>query len=145
VAKHMISRRFEWDAAHRVTKHGGKCRNLHGHRYAAEVYVASDDLDNVDRVVDFSVLKDLVGGWIDEKWDHGCVLCFEDLCLIDLCRRQGWKVHVLGYEPTAECLARELHQVAATLLESKGLYVVSVDLWETPNCKSTYPVPHDIT
>ena len=51
------SRRLEWDAIHRIPLHESKCKAFHGHRYAAEVTCVKDGLDNVGRVVDFSVIK----------------------------------------------------------------------------------------
>ena len=35
------TRRIEFDAAHRVMGHEGKCKHLHGHRYALEARVAT--------------------------------------------------------------------------------------------------------
>ncbi|MBP6085949.1 6-carboxytetrahydropterin synthase [Patescibacteria group bacterium] len=34
-----ISKSFSFDAAHRLTTHNGKCRNLHGHRYSVIVTI----------------------------------------------------------------------------------------------------------
>ena len=128
-----IARRFSWDAAHRVTRHESKCRNLHGHRYEAEVVVRGP-LDPLGRVVDFSVLKDRVGGWLDATWDHGALLAVHDAALLALVQVNDWRHYVLDGEPTAENLARELLARARSLLSDTGIEVVSVRVWETANC-----------
>lgn len=74
----QITRKLEFDAGHRVLGHESKCAHLHGHRYVAEITVSSFGLDNVSRVVDFSVVKELVGGWIQENWDHNILLHMRD-------------------------------------------------------------------
>jgi 6-pyruvoyltetrahydropterin/6-carboxytetrahydropterin synthase len=51
-----VIRRIEIDAGHRLLKHEGKCRNLHGHRYVFEVEAQSKQLDSVGRGIDFSIL-----------------------------------------------------------------------------------------
>ena len=68
------SRRIEWDAMHRIPLHESKCKAFHGHRYAAEITCVADGLDSLGRVIDFSVIKNRVGSWIDEKWDHTAIL-----------------------------------------------------------------------
>lgn len=74
----QITRRFEFDYGHRVLGHEGKCRHLHGHRGRAEVTVSASELDDLGRVIDFSVIKEKVGSWIDEHWDHNLLLHPED-------------------------------------------------------------------
>lgn len=134
------TRRLEFDAAHRVTRHGSKCRNLHGHRYVAEITVGAASLDDLGMVVDFGDVKLLVGGWIDRYWDHGAILKSDDpSTLREVCLEAGWKLYVMDGEPTAENMAEVLHGVACTLLQERGLEVVKVRLYETPNCWSEYP------
>ena len=68
------TRRFQFCAGHRVHRHESKCRNLHGHNYVLFVTVTAPELDSLGRVIDFSIIKGLVGDWIDSKWDHGFIL-----------------------------------------------------------------------
>jgi len=65
-----ITRKIEFDSGHRVLGHEGKCAHLHGHRYVAEITVESAGLDSLGRVVDFSVIKEKVGKWVDENWEY---------------------------------------------------------------------------
>lgn len=134
------TRRLEFDAAHRVTRHESKCRHLHGHRYAVEVTVSAESLDDRGRVIDFGAVKDLVGGWIDANLDHGTIIKRGDP-LGDFVAAAGWKLHVLDGEPTAENIAEELHRVATDLLGQHGtdIGVVSVRVYETPNCWADFP------
>lgn len=133
------TRRLEFDAAHRVMRHESKCRNLHGHRYVVEI-TASGKLDTVGRVIDFGVLKETVGGWIDEHWDHGLIVNHKDTELIELCTNAGWKVYVLQTEPTAECMAPYLLSQSNTLLRGTSIVVTHIRLYETPNCWADYDI-----
>jgi 6-pyruvoyltetrahydropterin/6-carboxytetrahydropterin synthase len=90
-------------------------------------------------VIDFSVIKSVLGEWIDHYWDHGTILNSEDTDLIDLCKANGWKVYVLeGKNPTAEVMAEYLCDVGNTLLGNEGVVVVHVRMYETPNCWSDW-------
>ena len=132
--KPTCTRRLEFDAAHRVTRHESKCRNLHGHRYAVEITVEADGLDECGRVVDFGEVKSIVGTWIDERWDHGTLLHPDDADLHALCEASGWRHYTMPSEPTAENIAAELGRIAGDLLAGRGLRIVRIRVYETPNC-----------
>lgn len=139
--KITITRKMEFDAGHRVYKHEGKCNNIHGHRYVVELE-CEGDLDSVGRVVDFSVIKSLVGEWIDQHLDHGMILCKADPLVmvwgsVDM---MSQKVFVMEENPTAENIAKLLHLVASDLLKPLDITVTSVTIHETPNCKAVYRV-----
>ncbi len=134
------TRRLEWDAAHRVLRHESKCASLHGHRYVAEITCQAPKLDPVGRVVDFGVIKEVVGKWIDDNWDHTTLYNDEDTALADFVAAQGKRP---GYrffgEPTAENIASELLLVTQRLLRDAGsaVTVTNVKIFETPNCSAT--------
>lgn len=48
--------REEFDAAHFLPKHEGKCAQMHGHTWNIELTVRSETLEN-DMVVDFADIK----------------------------------------------------------------------------------------
>ncbi len=130
------TRRLEWDAMHRIPLHESKCRAFHGHRYAAEITCAAPDLDQLGRVVDFGVVKQRVGGWIDEHWDHTAILMKGDpeaASLAEANQRLGRPVYWMDAHPTAEQIAQELSTIAQDLLADTGITVVKIRLWETPN------------
>lgn len=128
------TRRIGIDAGHRVTRHESKCRHVHGHRYEVEVTVEAPELDHAGRVVDFGRLKDVVGGWLLERLDHGYIAAPWDAVGTHL-EEQGLKVYRMpeGREPTAENIARLVLAVAQELL-GEPFTVVHVRVYETPSC-----------
>lgn len=155
--RHTCTRIFTFDAAHRVLLHESKCKHPHGHTYKAEVTVQANGLDDLGRVVDFSVIKEKVGKWIDENWDHNIILHPEDPLVAVYQNPQVLVSHTLGVRlaavfagkapfvmpgycpnPTAENLARVLREKADELIDPRtpGLILSCnhVRLWETPNC-----------
>lgn len=137
-----ITRRFEFDYGHRVLGHEGKCKNLHGHHGVAEVTVWAPDLDTLGRVVDFSVLKEKVGEWINSHWDHKMLL-YDDDPLGDTLQRLNEPYTSVRYNPTAESMAQDLWIVARNILSTLGLDILSVKFYETPNCWAIYPDPKE--
>ena len=137
------TRILEFDAAHRVLRHESKCATLHGHRYKVEITCSADTLDLVGRVVDFGVIKERVGGWIDRVWDHSTIVNAEDTSLLMWCTHEAAeqgkrRPYVMPSEPTAENMARLLLGKSRELLKDvPGLYVLEVKVWETPNCYAT--------
>lgn len=134
----LCTRKLEFDSAHRVMRHESKCRHLHGHRYVVELTVAAKELDDLGRVIDFSCIKNVVGAWIDEHWDHGTLLNYADTELLALCKKNDWKWYGFDCNPTAENIAAELFYKADTLLEEYGVQVHHVRVYETPNCWSDF-------
>lgn len=137
--KITATRRLEWDAAHRVMRHESKCATLHGHRYVAEIECAAEALDDVGRVIDFGAVKQVVGAWIDENWDHTTLVNQRDGRLLrfvedDHVSYGKRRPYVFPGEPTAENIAAELAQVAQRLLDPHGITVTRVRVYETPNC-----------
>jgi 6-pyruvoyltetrahydropterin/6-carboxytetrahydropterin synthase len=142
----FCSRRIEFDAGHRLLNHEGKCKHLHGHRYAAifSCYAASNELDDVGRVIDFGKIKEMVGGWIDDHLDHKMILNSDDP--LKFWMKQNGQVDAYylmppDANPTAENLAVLLLAVANTLLEDYGIQVRQVRLYETPNCYADALLP----
>lgn len=137
------TRRLQFCAGHRVMGHENKCAHLHGHNYVVFITAIADDLDSVGRVIDFSVIKAKVGGWIDEHWDHGLVLCSNDNSALQaqakFAELEGidQKVYTMLSNPTAENMAEHLLvDICPTLFAGTGCKVSKVLLWETENCYS---------
>jgi len=139
-----ITRRLEFDSGHRVLGHEGKCKYLHGHRYVAEVSVISPDLDKLGRVIDFGVIKRVVGGWIDAKWDHNILLNPMDPLLKAQAHGpvfgeifQGRAPYIMSSgNPTAENMAKVLMSISSGLLSGEGLKISRIVIWETPSCRA---------
>lgn len=132
-------RRIQFCAGHRVYKHESKCANFHGHNYVAYFHARSSGLDQVGRVIDFSVLKEKIGNWIDTNWDHGFIYFRDDLLSVELFENQltHQKSFKLFTNPTAENMASYLlNCVCPAALDGTGVEVFKVVLWETENCFS---------
>ncbi len=129
------TRILEIDAGHRLLKHEGKCRHVHGHRYRFEI-TCSAMLDDVGRVLDFSVIKEVIGGWLDETIDHGFIAQDGDP-IIEWLTAQGMKMCVVNFSPTAENLAEWVLTRANQLLADRWIKVTRVVCHETPNSWAT--------
>ena len=134
---------MQFCAGHRVLGHENKCRHLHGHNYVVLVE-AEGTLDALGRVIDFSVLKEKVGGWIEHHWDHGVIVFVDDRATRKAIEEweaqegQAQKQFSLPVNPTAENLARFLLDVVCpSELHGTGVTVRRVTVWETENCYAT--------
>lgn len=134
--KTTVTRRLEIDAGHRLLGHESKCAHLHGHRYVIEVEARSEALDSIGRVVDFSVIKERLGTWLDKWWDHGMILNQNDIELIGFCVEHAQKYHIMSNNPTAENMAQFLLRLCPQLFDDCGIVISKVTIWETPNCKA---------
>lgn len=136
------TRKIAWDAAHRVLRHESKCGTLHGHRYVAEITCEAVQLDDVGRVIDFGVVKEIIGKWVDDHFDHTTLVNPEDLRLLAWCvedaKNHGKRLpYVMPGEPTAENIAAFLLTKGQALLDAAGsnhITVTHVRVWETTNC-----------
>lgn len=130
------TRRIEFDAAHRILEHESKCKMLHGHRYALEITVKAEKLDKLGRVVDFGVIKEVVGQWIDNNWDHNTILSNKDQKMGSMIAKEtGQQIYYLDCNPTAENMAKYLFEkICPKLLQKYDIIVDKIKLYETPNC-----------
>lgn len=130
-------RRLQFCSGHRVFRHESKCRHLHGHNYVIFLHAQADhELDELGRVIDFGVLKERFGSWIDANWDHGFIVYGQDAEALSLLKAlPEQKIYELGTNPTAENMALHiLNDIAPGLLGDTGVTITKVVLWETENC-----------
>ncbi len=66
----LLTKRFSFDAAHKLTQHRGKCKNLHGHTYFLEVTICGTVNHKSGMVMDFGDIKEIVENSILKKLDH---------------------------------------------------------------------------
>ena len=66
----IVRRKFEFEAAHKLPNHPGKCRELHGHSYKLEVEVDRPVDEASGMAIDFSDLKRLVKERVVRRLDH---------------------------------------------------------------------------
>lgn len=132
----ICTRKIEFDAAHRILNHESKCKMLHGHRYALEASFAAKKLDNLGRVIDFGVIKDVLGKWVDENLDHNTILFEKDKELGDKIESvTAQKIYYMDQNPTAENIAKHiLEDICPKLFANYDVKCVKIKLYETPNC-----------
>jgi 6-pyruvoyltetrahydropterin/6-carboxytetrahydropterin synthase len=118
--------------------HEGACANLHGHNYVVEVHAEADELDEVGRVVDFAVMKQVIGSWLDASWDHTTLLCKLDERFIGALDILEQPRFLLDGNPTAEYMAEYLLAMIWQPNPEPGtaFKVTKVVVWETENCRA---------
>lgn len=164
-----VIRSHEICAGHRVVGHESKCRHLHGHNYVFHFHVApkpldgasvkGDPLDQVGRVIDFSVVKSTLCEWLEDNWDHRFLHWDQDelirgiKVLVDhdqthhtpqtVCQKDA--LHLfdsfveLPFNPTAENLAQYMVEVIGPrLLDEHGVELVKCTIEETSKCHVSY-------
>lgn len=129
-----ITRVFEIDMGHRLMKHEGKCKNVHGHRYRIELSFGADHVDEVGRVIDFGVIKQAFGSYLDEHFDHALMLQKGDP-LIPALEADRSKCCFVDFSPTVENLAKHWFAQAVEIFSpAPPIVVTKICVFETPNC-----------
>ena len=164
-----ITREIGIDMGHRVSNHGSKCANLHGHRYTIQATCRSVELQSEGAqqgmTLDFGFLKAEMMIVVDNNHDHGTTLWIEDPIVAQLVTADnlvqarelvvqqgaavanitGWGVFTLvPFTPTAEELARFwFTRLAPRVAERSGGHaqLIKLRVWETPNCFADYRLP----
>lgn len=161
-----VIRSHEICAGHRVVGHESKCRHLHGHNYVFHFHVAPFKrynkeamnnryaLDDVGRVIDFSVVKSTLCEWLEKNWDHKFLHWEEDLLIAGLVYAKcGLKTALseqddldfmsslvpLPFNPTAENLAAHMvNVIGPALLDEHCVELVKCTIEETSKCHVGY-------
>jgi 6-pyruvoyltetrahydropterin/6-carboxytetrahydropterin synthase len=182
---YKVIRTHEICAGHRVVGHESKCRHLHGHNYVFHFVVQpkqvktsvptgkatlnvegklrptyrdemkDGSLDDLGRVIDFSVVKSTLCEWLEMNWDHKFLHWERDelilglMYLLDENRTSVVepKDHqhffdslvALPFNPTAENLAQYMVEVIGPrLLDDHGVELVQCRIEETSKCHVEY-------
>ena len=110
-------------AGHALRNYRGKCENVHGHNYRAEVTLEGAELDAIGLLVDFVELKRVVHAVLD-RMDHQWLNDFPPFDTLN---------------PSAENMARYIYdEVSAALMTKEGVRVACVRLWETDTASAAY-------
>lgn len=145
-----VERYHDISAGHRVCGHESKCAHLHGHNYRVYFTVGVDAtirfeerLDDIGRVVDFSVVKTLLCEWLEREWDHKFLLWENDPLSEGLLTVDPEGIVLVPFNPTAENMAQYLVQVIGPeqLAGNPGIVLESVRIEETRKCSATYRKP----
>lgn len=122
-----LNKDFHFAAAHYVpAEEAGKCQQLHGHTYYANVTVAGDELDSAGFLVNFAMIKHL----IHNRFDH--TLLNDD--------KESFNDAAADYFPTTEVVARTIHEIVQRHLDGTANkpQCVQVYLRETPTSYCIY-------
>lgn len=117
-----ITIKKSFSSAHTLRDIGGKCENIHGHNFTAEVSVASNDLNQKGMLIDFRALK----GWTEEalrELDHKF--------LNDL-------PYFKNKNPSSENIARFIYDRICEKVKLPGIAVSRITVGETENTKVSY-------
>ena len=138
----IITSRMEFDAGHRIPNHKSSCRNLHGHRYAIEVSLSGEIIQEENEsdfgmVIDFKDAKELVKKTIVDPWDHAFIVYEKDFEVLEFLNSlPNHKTVILSMVPTAEnmaLIAFEMLEKAFNLKFNNKIKPHRVRLYETPN------------
>lgn len=138
----QITTRLEFDAGHRIPDHKSQCRNLHGHRYAIEITLSGDIIqqDNASEngmVMDFSDVKKIARETVVDVWDHAFIVYEGDQVVLDfLSSLPNHKTVIFPTIPTAENMASEAFRLLKAQYKDvygNHLTLERVRLYETPN------------
>ena len=130
-----ITKRFTFEASHRLPNHDGKCSRNHGHSYKLFVTVEGDVLADETSpkdgmIMDFGDLSSIVDREIVSKWDHHFLAKGDEPELEWL---DDASVHRIGIRTTAENMANLIF----ASLEGEGVEVCQVRLYETESSYAT--------
>ena len=132
--KIRVTKIFEFEAAHALDCHDGKCSNIHGHSYKLHVtvlgepnHIKGNPKDGM--VIDFSDIKDIVKTMVVGPFDHALVLEKDSPYLSeDLKKRQ--KLILYDIQPTAENMIIDMvNRIQSKMPQS--IHLLSVKLYET--------------
>lgn len=140
-----ITKTFEWSMAHRLI-HGyqGKCKNIHGHTYKAEVTIEGEiDPKNYGFVIDFGDVSRTMKEWVNSYLDHAMLVDSRDIEMCCFLHDHSQKHFILppNYtNSTAEnisCLLADVFQDFLTHINPR-LKLSEIKVWETPTSCATW-------
>lgn len=140
MSKIQAERYHDISCGHRVYGHESKCAHLHGHNYRFHFTIESDSgLDEVGRVMDFSVIKSVLCQWLEDNWDHKMLIWKEDPISEALIKVDYHGIHLVDFNPTAENIAEYfVDKLSPMLLEGTGCKLVKLKIEETRKCSAIY-------
>jgi len=136
-----ISRYHDISAGHRVVGHENKCSHLHGHNFRVHFTVTAERLDDIGRIIDFSVIKAQLCDWLETHWDHRFLMYEADELRIPLQKIASEDIVSCPFNPTAENMAQYLCEVIGPQqLQGTGCQLIKCTIEETRKCSATYEI-----
>lgn len=136
-----ITKRVSFAAAHRLKDHQGRCAFLHGHNYNVDITIESSTPNELGMVVDFTDVKNTIGKWIDDNWDHAFIYNDQDPVAQDVVAALkkhyvSTRTFAMTGNPTAENMANYLTHYVVPFLKL-SLRCVTFRVWETPTSSAS--------
>jgi 6-pyruvoyltetrahydropterin/6-carboxytetrahydropterin synthase len=131
-----LYKEVQFDASHRLLHYTGKCANLHGHRWKAEVWMEGEPDATTGILIDYNAIKQVVG-----RFDHQVLLNEADPMVA--CIRQFQHVITTPGEPTSELLAVLVRDdlLAYCRAQKIDAAVTRIRIWESPGCYAEVKSP----
>lgn len=133
--KIRVTKVFEFEAAHALDCHDGKCSNIHGHSYKLHVTVLGQPIHQKGAakdgmVIDFSDIKSVVKSVVVNPFDHALIL-EKDSPYLSEELRQRQKLILYDVQPTAENMVIDMVKKIESKLP-KEIQLKQLRLYETP-------------
>lgn len=132
-----VSKQFDFETAHALDGHDGKCHNIHGHTYGLTVTFIGEPMDapgtpKDGMVIDFSDLKTIVKKNVVDVFDHALVLRNNSRFLKSIDAELNPRLMLVDYQPTCENMLSHMVEIIQEQLTSHpGVDLHSVLLRET--------------
>lgn len=132
-----LTKEFSFEMSHVLEGYDGPCSQIHGHSYRLFVTVrgvpSTDPADpKLGMVLDFSVLKKIVGSLVIDRFDHALMIreTAGNADFVATLRSRFTSIIAVPYQPTCENLIAYLASVIAPELPA-GVELHSLRLHET--------------
>jgi len=140
---YYLEREFKVPVGHRLSKHKGLCKNIHGHTIKIVVTLMSYRLNNNDMVIDFSDLKKMVEELFLKNFDHCLLLNSEDIIESNHCKKNNLKYICFDQlDPTAETISKYIYDIIdAYIRKFYGNHMLCcrrVVVWENESSSCVY-------
>lgn len=129
-----ITKEFRFEGAHALEGYDGKCRHIHGHSYRMFITIKGCPKNEKGHpkdgmVIDFSVLKNIVGRTVVDRFDHALLMRKGSVLSEEIAAAYG-NVILTDFQPTCENLAGHIASAISAELPD-GVTLHSVKLYET--------------
>ncbi len=118
---YRISVEDHFDAAHYLRDYGGRCENLHGHRFKVVVTVEAKELNRTGLAYDFTELKQHLKGVL-ARFDH---VCLNEVAPFDRINPSSENIAATIFDGLKVCLPEQVK-------------LASVEVWESPQSWVVY-------
>jgi len=117
-----LSVEVSFSAAHQLRGYKGKCENMHGHNWKVQVSVMSEDLNDIDLVIDFHELK---------KMAREVIAPLDHAYLNDI-------FPFTEKNPSSENMAKWIFDCMKKKIADNAVRVSAVTVWESDTSSATY-------